>query len=335
MCLHPSQVCDGILQCPQQDDEVLCQPSCPHQCHCQGLAWVCQEKLDPEIFQTNTTGNVMSVYTQPRYIDASFSGMSFTDLISLNLLVRLSLSKCNVKEISLSNFTNISSQRRSYTILPNLQHIDLSYNELVSIDLSDFMFLINLQVIILSNNPISNIMNSGLFRKIQSNVVNLQSNLQNTTNAQPIHESSQLTLLDLSFTYFELLNTSLLKNFPKLHTLNISNSEITTISSEGFQMTPQLEHLIAKRTPIVTFPSDVLKSLEHLSSLSTENYKLCCPVYLPDNFDVNNCEATQDLLASCDDLLKSNYYRIFLWLFAALSLMGNIVSFVARMYIDR
>ena len=55
---------------------------------------------------------------------------------------------------------------------------------------------------------------------------------------------------------------------------------------------------------------------------------------LPEDFDLNNCHAEQDLLASCKDLLKSNVYRVFLWLFASLSVNAvptDVCSFVARL----
>ena len=345
MCLHPSHVCDGILQCPEQDDEVLCQPSCPSHCLCQGLAWVCPTKTQQPLY-LDIQGHPLTVLKQPRYLDAAHSGMTLVELLPLKLLVRLDLSHCRISSISWGdyNHTQEDFETRNNAIFPNLQHLDLSYNEILAIDFAEFLVLKNLKVLILSHNPIVSILNSAskslfmitnlLSVKDSKLAENAEINL-NDTNLQSFISSSILQTLDVSFTQFKNLNTSLLKDFPVLNILNISNSKITTISTEGFQGTPKLEHLIAKDTPIKDFPSDVLKSLVHLKSLTVENYKLCCPVYLPDNFDVNSCETTQDLLASCDDLLKSNYYRIFLWLFAALSLMGNITSFVARIYIDR
>ena len=48
-----------------------------------------------------------------------------------------------------------------------------------------------------------------------------------------------------------------------------------------------------------------------------DNYKLFCDAMLPDDFDLNKCYAEEDMLASCKDLLKSNVYSVFLWLFAS------------------
>ena len=43
-CVHPSEVCDGIFQCPNGDDENLMfcgRKECPPDCSCLGLAVVC------------------------------------------------------------------------------------------------------------------------------------------------------------------------------------------------------------------------------------------------------------------------------------------------------
>ncbi|XP_070205907.1 G-protein coupled receptor GRL101-like [Littorina saxatilis] len=61
VCLHADNVCDGVPQCPEQDDELLCDLSCPDQCHCQGLAFVC------------STSFSASSYSALRYLDASGS----------------------------------------------------------------------------------------------------------------------------------------------------------------------------------------------------------------------------------------------------------------------
>lgn len=53
---------------------------------------------------------------------------------------------------------------------------------------------------------------------------------------------------------------------------------------------------------------------------------------LPEGFDINKCQAEQDVMASFEDL-KSNDYRVFLWIFASLSIVGNAGSSVARLYL--
>ncbi|KAL8591716.1 hypothetical protein ACOMHN_061808 [Nucella lapillus] len=61
----------------------------------------------------------------------------------------------------------------------------------------------------------------------------------------------------------------------------------------------------------------------------------CNNPMLPTGFDLTQCHAEQDLLASCEDLLRSDIYRIFLWIFASLSVIGNFGSFIGRMYLNK
>ena len=84
-------------------------------------------------------------------------------------------------------------------------------------------------------------------------------------------------------------------------------------------------------SPLKDFPSDLLRSLVSLKVMHADNYKLCCEAMLPEDFDLNNCHVEKYLLASCKDLLKFNVYLVFLWLFASLSVVGNVGSFVARL----
>ena len=64
-----------------------------------------------------------------------------------------------------------------------------------------------------------------------------------------------------------------------------------------------------------------------------DNYTLCCEAILPEDFDVNKCYAEQDLLSSCENLLKSSVHRVFMWIVASLSVAGNEGTFVARLYL--
>ena len=142
-----------------------------------------------------------------------------------------------------------------------------------------------------------------------------------------------LQTIDLSGTSLDVYNGSALAGCPKLKTLNISRSiKLTTITDEGFQSTPLLEILDVRGSPLKDFPSGLLRSLVSLKVVYADNYKLCCEAMLPEDFNLNNCHAEQDLPASCKDLLKSNVYRVFLLLFASLSVVGNVGSFVVRLY---
>ena len=289
ICLPPDRVCDDVFQCPQFDDELLCEkPACPDVCQCQGLAFVCTVKFSA------------SSYPDLRYLDASGSGMTPSDLSNNLLLIHLRLSDCRI-------------DTQPILMLPNLRHLDLSENGLKHIDMQHFHSLNNLRVLVLFGNPL----------------------LWITNTESPEPGMMVLETINLSDTNFSVFNGSALAGCPNLKTLNISWSKLTTIADGGFQSTPLLENLDVRGSPMKDYPTDLLRNLASLKVVHTDNYKLCCEAMLPEDFNLNNCHvyAMQDLLASCKDLLKSNVYRVFLWLFASLSIVGNVGSFVARLYL--
>ncbi|XP_025079768.1 G-protein coupled receptor GRL101-like [Pomacea canaliculata] len=52
---------------------------------------------------------------------------------------------------------------------------------------------------------------------------------------------------------------------------------------------------------------------------------------VPRGFNVLNCHAPSDEVSSCDDLLRSNLYRVALAIFASLSLLGNVGTLLYRL----
>ena len=131
-------VCDGLLQCPQYADELLCDTmACPDVCQCQGVAFVCTAN-----FSASSTSDL-------RYLDASASAMTPRDLTHNLFLIHLRLSDWRID-------TQLALE------LPNLKHLDLSGNGLTRIDIQHFHFLKNLRVLVLSGNPLSAITNTVL-----------------------------------------------------------------------------------------------------------------------------------------------------------------------------
>ncbi|XP_025107404.1 uncharacterized protein LOC112572091 [Pomacea canaliculata] len=107
VCLHPDHVCDGWPQCPEGDDELLCGLSCPDTCVCHGLAFTCIKRF------------AASSYLQLRFLDASGSGMTPSDVVNNTMIVYLSFNNCNISVLEQMN-------------LANLQILDLSDNYITS-----------------------------------------------------------------------------------------------------------------------------------------------------------------------------------------------------------
>ena len=326
-CLPIYLRCNGVDDCPNREDEASCESYmcsgfyrcrgskvCLHADHmCDGLfqcpqyddEFLCEKLPCPDVCHCQglafvcTANFSASSYPALRYLDASGSGMAPSDLAHNLLLIYLRLSDCRIKT-------------QPTLELPNLRHLDLSENELTHIYIEYFDSMKNLRVLVLSGNPLSSITNTVL----------------------PGPGTLVLESINLSGIIVDVFNGSALAGCPNLKTFNISRSKLTTIDDEGFKSTPLLENLDVSGSPLKDFPSDLLKHLAYLKVVHADNYKLCCEAMLPEDFNLDNCHAKQDLVASCEDLLKSNVYRAFLWIFALLSIVGNVGSFVARLYLS-
>ncbi|XP_025079705.1 LOW QUALITY PROTEIN: G-protein coupled receptor GRL101-like, partial [Pomacea canaliculata] len=77
-------------------------------------------------------------------------------------------------------------------------------------------------------------------------------------------------------------------------------------------------------------PKGNISGSVRLETVYADNYKLCCPATLPRGFNVLNCHAPSDEVSSCDDLLRSNLYRVALAIFASLALLGNVGTLLYR-----
>ena len=84
VCLHAAHVCDSQSHCPLHDDEAFCNITHPDNCMCHGLACTCPSAFD------------VSLDTQLRYLDATGSGLSQSDVANSTMLVYLSLARCQI-----------------------------------------------------------------------------------------------------------------------------------------------------------------------------------------------------------------------------------------------
>ena len=114
VCVHVDHLCYGLPQCPQHDDEWLCEMTCPAGCLCQGLAFLCHKPFSAHLFP------------QLCYLDVSGSGMTPSNLIYNVYPVRLSFSGCSLAFLPKMNF-------------PNLQILDLSENRLKVVNTNIFL----------------------------------------------------------------------------------------------------------------------------------------------------------------------------------------------------
>ena len=258
--MHPNHVCDGIFQCPYQDDELLCDlDPCSDVCRCQGYAFVCKGSFNTSLFPHIRLLNISHTYYQ------------LSHLSNVKKLIFLKCSNC-----SISNFLNLPW-------LPNLLYLDLDNNLMSAVNVSHLFQLPNLLELTLSNNPlhaIFSIRDSDFKSKLLSldfsnthldyfdsrniqNLLNLR--LLNLSNTK-IHTISDHGLkccpmiqkLDLKGSQLEIYPSTLIRNLKSLETLYSNDYKLCCKKVLPLHFNPQ--NCFAKQSPLDSC-DDLLKSI--------------------------------------------------------------------------
>ena len=171
ICLHIYDTCDGFVDCPHRDDEMMCQLSkllCPFECVCLNFAILCksvplQETLHklPFVSISITNSNLSSEHhfvLTPWAIILNFSRNVMCDVSGVKGVYSLFLLDVSFNRISIIlSFT--------FSNLTKLIYLDLNDNEIYLIESNSFYnisstFLLNLannQLQTLSRNSFKNI----------------------------------------------------------------------------------------------------------------------------------------------------------------------------------
>ena len=321
-CLPVYVRCNGVNDCPGREDEAGCDSyTCPGFYRCRGsrvclhAKHVCDNQVqcpqhDDEKFcklicpSECTCFGWSFVCSQPfspqkhvelRYLDASNSRMSLRSLAKNTLLIHLSLTRCDV-----TGLDNVS--------LPNLRSMDLSGNHLRAVRVSDFRSMLSLQVLILRQNPIISLFERGC----------------------AVQQHLSLETLDMSHVLIEQLDPERLSFAPNLRVLNLSECGIQRIHERGFQSLKRLSRLDISGCTVSEFPLDLFAGLDRLTTVHSDNYRICCASVFPQSVNAHQCKSEPDAISTCEDLIGPNAYRVVLSVMAAVSLLSNVVSFGLR-----
>jgi hypothetical protein len=134
----------------------------------------------------------------------------------------------------------------------------------------------------------------------------------------------------LSHAYIKYFTSKVLEDFVVLRDVNLSFIPLDEVSSVGFHFLPSLTAIDLTGSPVNSFPRDIFTSLTRLETVQAENYRLCCADILPSHLDQRFCSAPQDEISSCDDLLRSELYRVLSWVICVLSVTGNVFCLALR-----
>ncbi|KAL8593119.1 hypothetical protein ACOMHN_018045 [Nucella lapillus] len=174
ICLHGEHLCDGLDQCPLQDDELMCKMSevCPDHCVCYGT----------HVFRSEAVLHL-------RYLEGRGTGLTSDLIASFSMLIHLGVVACG--------WTNVADLK-----MINLHVLDVSDNLLQTVNFEHIAQLLNLKELVLVGNPLSTSFSFGGRGKLRtllflnlSRVPHQYSNLHVFSDSMP-----QVQVLDLSQT---------------------------------------------------------------------------------------------------------------------------------------
>ena len=325
-CLPVYVRCNGFYDCPLGEDELHCQNyicrglyrcrgtnSCLHVIQlCDGVAQ-CQGRDDevlcelvcPDHCQCQGWSFVCrqsfpaDSFGQLRYLDASYSLMTLSDFANNHYLIWISLQSCQLEGLS-----NVS--------LGNLQRLDVSNNIITSLDAGSLSYLPSLKEIALSNNPL------------------VKFKLQDVSMKHTVLQN-----IDISSTHLSEFDCGVFSAFPKTASFNISHCGTVKITNRMFSCFTHLNELDVRGTYIVHNELSLLDKMQHIELVFSDNYRHCCPVVMPHVQHEVLCLAPVSGFSSCTDLIRSQVLRVYLWIVAILSFVGNPCCLLARRRYDK
>ena len=141
VCLHPSEICNGINDCQSGEDEFLCElpAKCPITCQCLLYGINCAHgTLNSALL------NVLTEYVFFKLIDVKIYTYGMKNLLQkVHNVFSLTWTSSKLQNICLLNFTSHV-----------LQHIDFSFNEIQDIQPNCFKGTAQIQIILLNHNKL-------------------------------------------------------------------------------------------------------------------------------------------------------------------------------------
>ena len=178
LCVHNRFLCDNIYHCPNKDDELFCNMSCPSDqgCTCEGQAYTCSQMIDP------------LQHLHVRYLDFSHgSGIHLDNIHFMEYLSHLNLSFCYLSNVTLAD-------------MPHLLTLDLSYNHFTHLGSLNLTGLTGLLYLNLSSNPFVKTLNNAFTTLLlQAGMKNLRALIITNIGLEVIVEKPFSLLSDLEY----------------------------------------------------------------------------------------------------------------------------------------
>ena len=323
-CIPNRKVCDGIQDCPQNDDEISCEfHKCPGKFHCKGETYCidqaevcdgivhCKKYQDDEKLCNlltcpagcNCNGQVVDCHsyissTLPE-LPKSIRGLFLTNSgLKLGSITFKGLSLLGVLDLSNNNIGSIPNN--TFSDQENLFELNLSYNKLRMLNRGMFHGLKTLRTLHLRKNPIESVGAYAFDGLSLISLLNLSNLAITKIEDDSFSYSNNITMLDVSHNRMMSLTQNTFKGLNRLKSLDISGNEIINLHDASF-------------TKLA------------IDNLQTDGFRFCCYAK-----HVDNCSPKGDEFSSCEDLMANPTLQITIWLLGVLAFVGNSVVIIWR-----
>ena len=141
-----------------------------------------------------------------------------------------------------------------------------------------------------------------------------------------------LTTLKVTDTRISKIYPSTFEGLDSLLVLNLSRNLITNLMGDSFIGLSSLQILDLRHNPVKLFIKEVFLGLTSLSELYSDVYLLCC--LKPTSVAESSCFPQKNEFSSCDDLMRNEVLRAFLWLIGLIALLGNTFALIYRILLE-
>ena len=294
ICVAPKNICDGVSQCLNDEDEEYCDISCPSGCQCVGYMVTSNR---------NYPFNVSHLSVKTRFLDMNGNNrMRLFPKMFQNLFY---LGYLDMKNMNISQLPT-----KVFYKLENLVELHLQGNVLALIEKNTFIGLRSLSTLSLCGNPIKRLA-SGAFAGLNS-----------------------MKKFALTNTLIRILPDNLFQDSYNIAQFNFSlNKQLHLVSDNTFQGFKNIETIDLRyeisnkdiKDDLRLDLSDKVFNNIKINYLYTNHYKICCLIKYK-----TLCLPDADIFSDCSDLLANNALRVAVWILGICALIGNIFVFTWR-----
>ncbi|KAI8767782.1 G-protein coupled receptor GRL101 [Biomphalaria glabrata] len=311
--IDPIYICDGKPQCPRADDELNCKDWCPSGFFC----------LDGTVTFNGTNILRNATFFSPNTTFLNISGFdvsqnnNFINMLSLKKLLVFIGSRCHINDK-----TRVLSENSL------VYHLDISFNNLVELTYNDFYSQFsNLYILNISHNIGLSVIPRFYFRQFRKLIL-LDLSFTKITEII-LHYNLNLQFLHLSYT--NITEISLIDN----HKIKFLNLSVTNIKNVVLSRKADYEIIDLRETRTSDFINEHFFNNITVKGKVLADYKLCCSYFRGENLPAHQCEAEEQPLSTCEDLIGDSFKGALLWIVAIIAFFGNMITLGYRILFER